>query len=196
MLDSSGHNRPPAPDGTEGLDEWSLLMSRVRSGDARAYSQLLKEITSFASRVARRHGLDRAASEDVAQDVLLTLHRCGHRYDQTRPLRPWIYAILRRRISDVQRIAWRVHGIEEPWLGDFVAPCDTGVDTAIERQLHMARLRRIIIELPPRQKQALGMVALGGLSAKEAAARTGQSPGAVRVNLHRPIRSLQVMLGL
>jgi DNA-directed RNA polymerase specialized sigma24 family protein len=49
--------------------------------------------------------------------------------------------------------------------------------------------------LPRRQRAAVELVKLGELSIAEAAAQSGQTPGAVKVNVHRGITALRRLLG-
>jgi RNA polymerase sigma-70 factor (ECF subfamily) len=49
----------------------------------------------------------------------------------------------------------------------------------------------MMTELTPRQKEALELVKLKEMSLAEASAASGQSVGALKVNVHRAIRRLR-----
>ena len=172
-------------------EAWSQLMVAGQDGDADAYRRLLGEVTPFVRHLGRRRGLAAAQCEDLAQDVLLTVHRVRHTYDPRRPFVPWLVAIAQRRMIDLYRRDRRVRLNEQSnpeLLETFAAPeANDTVDVA-ERS---AWLRQAIADLPAKQREALELVKLGELSVAEAAARSGQSPGAVKVNVHRALRALQ-----
>ena len=46
---------------------------------------------------------DRAAAEEAVQETFLRAWRAAGSYDRTRPLRPWLYAILRHVVVDEAR---------------------------------------------------------------------------------------------
>jgi RNA polymerase sigma-70 factor (ECF subfamily) len=54
-------------------------------------------------------------------------------------------------------------------------------------------VEQLLQQLPPRQRQALEALKLKGLSLKEAAAVSGQSVGALKVNTHRAIKALRAL---
>lgn len=172
-------------------EAWSQLMVAAQGGDGGAYRQLLREVTPFIRHLGRRRGLPTPQCEDLAQDVLLTVHRVRHTYDPRRPFVPWLVAITQRRMIDLYRRDRRVRENEQAdpdLLETFAAPAANDMADAAEQS---AWLRQAIAGLPAKQREALELVKLGELSVAEAAARSGQSPGAVKVNVHRAIKALQ-----
>jgi RNA polymerase sigma-70 factor (ECF subfamily) len=175
--------------------EWSALMAAAQSGDARAYRQLLAELAPFLRFVARRRGLDPASCDDVAQDIMLTIHRVRHTYDPDRPFVPWVLSIAYRRIIDLHRRDGRIRGQETsvPELLETFPDPTPNLDLEIAEQREW--LRQALVSLPRKQREALELVKLRDMSVAEAAARSGQSPGAIKVNVHRAIKSLRAILG-
>jgi RNA polymerase sigma-70 factor (ECF subfamily) len=173
---------------------WSGLMAAAQEGDAAAYQRLLRAITPFIRYVGRKRGLDPATCEDLAQEALLTLHRVRHTYDPARPFVPWLLAIVQRRMIDLYRRDRRIHD-QETVVPDLL---ETFADPATNNHLETAEQREWLLqamaELPPKQREALELVKLGELSVAEASSRTGQSEGAVKVNVHRAIRALRARL--
>jgi RNA polymerase sigma-70 factor, ECF subfamily len=84
------------------------LMVRAQQGDQRAYEDLLhllaRESRGF---LGRRLGWAEW-TEDVVQEVLLTVHRARPTYDPARPFAPWFYAIINSRMIDALRSRKRV----------------------------------------------------------------------------------------
>jgi RNA polymerase sigma-70 factor (ECF subfamily) len=76
-------------------------------------------------------------------------------------------------------------------LDDVPAPPEASeFDTNAAR----AFLAGLINRLPPRQRQAIKLVKLDELTVSEASARTGDTQSAIKLRIHRAIRSLQSTL--
>ncbi len=169
---------------------WSALMAAAQDGDGVAYRRLLRELVPFL-RVLVRRNAPVGRSEDVVQDVLLTLHRIRHTYDPTRPFMPWLATIANRRVMDARRRDMRLRAWEaySPGLLENVA--DEGANRHQEKAELRSWLCHAIDELPPKQRDALRLVKLDELSMEEASARTGQSVAAMKVNVHRGVLALR-----
>ena len=176
-------------------EEWGALMSAAQTGDAAAYVRLLRGIAPVVRALGRRRGLDQGASEDLAQDVLMTIHRVRDTYDPGRPFAPWLIAIAQRRLIDRLRREGR-RGKYETYdpvaVETFAAPV---ANDRLEMEEGAALLREAIATLPPRQREALELTKLQEMSVADAAAQTGQTPGALKVNVHRALRALQARFG-
>lgn len=170
-------------------------MAAAQDGDAAAYVRLLQSVAPVVRALGRRRGLDSGACEDLAQDVLLTVHRIRHTYDPARPFGPWLIAIAQRRLidrlrRDTRRGRYEAHDPEA--VETFAA---APAKDMLEAEEAAAWLRDAIATLPPRQREALELTKLQEMSVADAAARTGQTPGALKVNVHRALRALQARLG-
>ncbi len=177
-------------DRAEGDRTWSVLMAASQDGDSTAYARLLHEIVAFLRVLARRR-VPGEQIEDVVQDVLLTLHRIRHTYDPARPFLPWLAAIANRRAIDARRREVRLRAWETPATDLLEALADPTANRPEEVAALRAWLRHAIDELPPKQREALRLVKLDELSVAEAAARSGQSAIAVKVNVHRGLLALR-----
>ena len=69
-------------------------MASAQDGDRAAYRRLLTEVADLVRRQARRDGIDGPACEELACNVLRTLHRLRHAYEPSRPFMPWLLAPL------------------------------------------------------------------------------------------------------
>ncbi|MFO7562853.1 MAG: sigma-70 family RNA polymerase sigma factor [Enhygromyxa sp.] len=82
-----------------------------RSEPAPASDELLAKIYreqfEFVWRSLRGLGFGESEAEDLAQDVFLVARRRLPDFDRSRPLRPWLFGILRRVASDRRRSAAR-----------------------------------------------------------------------------------------
>ena len=175
--------------------QWAALMRAAQGGDGRAYDQLLRAVAPFLRSLARRYGSHSASVEDVVQDVLLTVHRVRHTWDPTRPFSPWLAAIAARRSIDLLRRQSRIARHEqqdELALETFATP-DANTETgALQAAIEIEPL---LASLPPRQLEALEALKLRGQSLAEAAASSGQSVAALKVNMHRAVKTLRRLVG-
>jgi RNA polymerase sigma-70 factor, ECF subfamily len=185
---------------THGLgaeDHWSELMAAAQQGDGRAYDQLLREIVPFIRAIAMRQHGARDRADEVVQEVLLTVHRVRHTYDPARPFRRWLAAIARRRSIDALRCRCRYAGVE--LNGDSVglayeSYADPATHRLDEAHANADCLGKAISSLPALQREAVELLKLRELSLAEASRLTGRSIEALKVNVHRALKSLRKQL--
>ena len=165
--------------------EWMLA---ALAGDANAYRMLLQGLTRhLRGYYARR--LNPAAAEDVVQEALIAIHMRRATYDPERPFTAWVYGIARYKLVDEFRRNKR---------GAAVPLDDTGeLFTADEAEAAGARrdVEKLLAKLPAAKRELVRDVKLEGHSIAEAAAKTGMSETAVKVSLHRALKSLGEGLG-
>jgi RNA polymerase sigma-70 factor (ECF subfamily) len=168
-------------------------MAAAQDGDSRAYQALLRACVPLATATIRRQGIPPDRIEDVLQDVLLTIHRARATYDPRRPFLPWLRAIAQRRAIDALRRRYRQAATEIQDEAATLATPDTAADAddtlAQADQAH--ELAAAVRALPPGQRQAVELLALQEHSLEQAAAETGRTKVALKVNLHRAIHALR-----
>jgi RNA polymerase sigma-70 factor (ECF subfamily) len=169
---------------------WRAFMRDAQDGDRALYAELLRELTIPLRVFCRRRLPTREDAEDTMQDILITIHKARATYDPSRPFRPWLVTIARRRIADRLALVRR--------RGVTVALDDAEHVTSQEREangpenvLTATELRAAIAALPPGQRQALELTKLRELSLAEASAESGQSASALKVATHRAIAALR-----
>jgi len=175
--------------------QWAAWMRAAQAGDARAYEQLLRAVAPFVRNLARRYCREADRREDVVQEVLLTVHRVRHTWDPRRPFSPWLAAIAARRAIDLLRRRSRIerHEQHDELASETFADPAANNDDGEERSL--ADLAPFLEALPVRQREALEALKLRGQSLQEAARSSGQSVAALKVNMHRAVKSLRRLIG-
>ncbi len=184
---------------TEALEpRLARLMAAAQTGDASAYQVLLRDCVPVIAQTARRQGVASDRVDDVVQEVLITIHRARATYDPDRPFLPWLRAIAQRRAIDSLRRHGRqaVREVHDPIAYEGHAEETVEADAALDAQTRSRTLRASIATLPAGQRQAVERLGLRGQSLEEAAADTGRSKTALKVNLHRAIKALRGKLGV
>lgn len=174
-------------------------MAAAQDGDTKSYERLLREIVPLVRTIAaRRHGRHPDRLEDVVQDVLLTVHRVRHTYDPARSFENWLATIAARRSIDLLRRRGRLDARE---VRDDLA-YETFVDAAangeaeenLDRETRAEGLRAAVANLPDGQREALELLKIQEMSLIEAAEASGKSVAALKVNVHRAIKTLRQRL--
>lgn len=175
--------------------DWAALMSRAQDGDGAAYALLLNGITPYLRSIAVRYVYRSEDTEDVVQDILMSIHSARRTYDPQRPFAPWITAIARARAIDYVRRHMRTSNREidlEPFSETFEAPDTNSYESVAESR----EIRDAVAALPAGQRQAIELLKLNEMSLKEASVKTGASVPALKVAVHRAMKNLRRALAV
>ena len=160
--------------------DWMLA---ALMGDAGAYRMLLSGLTRhLRSYYARR--LDAGAAEDAVQETLIAIHTRRATYDPALPFTAWVYGIARYKLIDEYRRNKRRATVPLDEAGELF-----GHDDAQEA-IAKRDVSKLLAKLPPAKRELVKDIKLDGVSVAEVAARTGMSESAVKVTVHRAIKSL------
>jgi RNA polymerase sigma-70 factor, ECF subfamily len=163
-------------------------MRAAMAGDETAYRKLLTELSHVLRGIVRRGfagvGVPRDDVEDVVQDVLLAIHLKRHTWDRAMPLGPWISAIARNKMIDDLRRRGRRQEVAID-LTEFDIAGDDQQSSIDARDVD-----RILDTLSEKNRDIVRGIAIDGRSAREVADRLGMSEVAVRVALHRSLKTL------
>jgi RNA polymerase sigma-70 factor (ECF subfamily) len=153
-------------------------------------SQLAAELPHLR-RFSRALVGDAAVADDLVQDCLERALVKSHLYDPARPLRAWLYAVLRNLfISGLRRDRRSavVKSVDELMGGEGSTPA------AQEDRLSVALIAEALDRLPPQHREVIVLVALEEMSYRDAAEITGVPIGTVMSRLSRARGSLQQIL--
>ena len=174
----------------------SSLMRKAQDGDQAAYASLLREVLPILKRVvqARLGFLPVMDREDLVQEILLSLHAARATYDPSRPFKPWLMTIAHNRMVDQARRTSR-RTANEVTVDDYPTDvADAGAGAAADRYGDPEELRRAIRVLPKGQRSAIELLKLREMSLKEAAEASSMSISALKVSVHRAIKTLRTSL--
>jgi RNA polymerase sigma-70 factor, ECF subfamily len=163
------------------------LLARGLAGDEPAYRTFLAELaTHLRSWLRGRLARLPEEIEDLLQEILLAVHNQRHTYDPKQPLKPWVHAIARYKIIDLLRRRSRNEMLNDPLDDDDQLFVGVNGDAAEARY----DLAKLLDELPDRQRLPILYVKIEGASVADAAKRTGMSASAVKVGIHRGLKTL------
>lgn len=174
---------------TESVDlfeaKLQALMVAGIGGNARAYHALLRLCSERLRSYFRRRLAGREADvEDLVQETLMAIHRKRSTYNPSLPFTAWLHGIARYRLIDFLRRDRRIATLS---VDDGFAPADDGRVEAVLAEIDVASM---LATLTPKQAAAIRLTRVEGYSVREAAALTGQSEPAVKVNVHRGLGRL------
>jgi RNA polymerase sigma-70 factor (ECF subfamily) len=177
----------------ESHDAWpdQALMEALRAGDPAAFQVLYERHHRPVFAFLLRSLGDRRTAEDLLQETFLRVFARREAYRPTAAFRTWLFTIARNLLIDRFR---RVRGHTEvngtPALETVPSPVTSPLERAEAREL-AERIEAAVRQLPPSQREILLLSRFAGLDHHEVAQVTGASPEAVRVALHRALRTLR-----
>ncbi len=165
------------------------LVARARAGDRRAFATLVARHYPMIHRLAWHCCGDRTEAEDIAQEVCLRVARGLAGFEGRSSLPSWLYGITLNAARDAGRARARrtatLQGAAVAAAIDAAEPADTGDDAA---------LWQAVRELPPRQRDAVMLVHVEGLTHRQAAEALGCAETTVSWHLFTARRQLKTML--
>jgi RNA polymerase sigma-70 factor (ECF subfamily) len=177
-----------------------LLMTRMATGDVKAFEELLEAYKGAAYRFAYRIFRDRHIAEDVSQEFFFKLFRNADRYKPAGKFTTYFYRVLHNLCLDTLRRMNRkslpdFQSFENPVLDGFPISETEGAPEAAARLSEEKRLvREAIHKLPPAQRQVIILRELEELKYREIAEVLGLSLNEVKVLIHRGRKSLLKIL--
>ena len=163
------------------MDDDAELVDRLRSGDERAFVELVDRYQGRLLRLAQATVGRRAVAEEVTQDTWLAVVRGLERFEGRSSFKTWLFGVIRLTALDQRRRDWR------RWLRFL--PLDEAAEKAAPHAAapgpRLDAVRRALAELTTRQAEVLRLVFYHELTLDEAAAAMGVSPGTARTHYER-----------
>lgn len=170
------------------IDEPSLalLMQNGRNGDKASYHQFLERITPIFRGIirAKAGGLSVQDQEDILQEIIFAVHNKRATWQESQPIKPWLYAIARYKIIDQFRKRGQVQTVDIDQFKDII-PSEEVPDLA------EPDVENMVQQIGGKPELVLRTVSLEGQSFSEAAQTLKMSPSAIRVNFHRGLTKLR-----
>ena len=171
-------------------DRFEAVLRAAAAGDRDAFGELWRDSHPPLLRYLRVVCGD--AADDVASETWIRAIPALERFSgDENAFRGWLVVIARNHVRDLARRAQRRPEDLSPDMSEHlvaVDPTDTA-DAVLERRSTEAALR-LVATLPPEQAELVVLRVVVGLDVADVARITGRSPGAVRVAVHRALRTL------
>lgn len=153
------------------------------AGDAEAYARVVEWSASTVCSISLAIVRDVHASEDVAQDVFLTIWKELHRLRNPASFVPWLRQITRNHAYDWLRVR-RHEAYSDEAIAAACDPRPSVSDTLIANE-EREELGRVLDELPDETREVVVLYYREGSSARHAAELLGINEEAVRQRLSR-----------
>ena len=156
------------------------LVRRAKEGDVDAFEALLVQHERRVLRTALRLLGRLDLAQDAAQEVFLRLHKYLARFDDERELGPWLYRMVVNVCHDLRRRQTATVPIDEVEEPPTLQGSPTEVDDQMDRDRRRGLVARALETLPAKERAALVLRDIEGLSTSEVARLLGSSEATVR----------------
>jgi len=167
----------------------SELMSRIRDGETERLSELFerhhRRLYNFFLRLVG----NRAAAEDLVQEVFVRMLKYRHTFRSGAKFAPWMFALARNAAAD----HWRGRPRElpeNPEAPEPAAPFEHPL-ASLEAAERSAQLKAALARLPEEKRELLLMARSGAIRYEGIGELLGCSAGAVKVRVHRAMKELR-----
>jgi RNA polymerase sigma-70 factor (ECF subfamily) len=167
------------------------LAQRVADGDSTAFEALFRRLSKRVFRYVRGMIGDASPAHDVTQDTFMRLWSSRERLADVDEVEAYVFQTARRLVYNRTRDE-RVRRENEALVevGDL-ATCPLGPDDDVDADLLRELLERWIAALPDRQREALTLRRMKGMSRDTIAEVMGISPNTVNTHLMRAMDTLR-----
>src|SRR5262249_17735624 len=162
--------------------QFTDVIERAAAGDLGAFEQLMLRTQHRVLSTARRILGDPGDAEEATQEVFLRVYKYLYRFDRTKPFEPWLYRLTVNVCNDIAASRPKFLPAESQCNREPVANTsdpDELLSLDEQRRLVQSALTR----LPHRQRAAVVLRDLQGLSISEVAEALKISQAAVRSHL-------------
>lgn len=170
-----------------GRDEDAQLMLAFCAGDDAAFDLLFERWAGKLLRFLERMVRDVAVAEELVQEAFLRVHGARERYTAEARFSTWLYRIATNlALNELRRPRQKNphRSAEDEEAPELVAKAPA-IDDVVHARRESATVEAELAALPERQRAALVLSAVDGLSYSEVAETLGVSEKAVKALVHR-----------
>jgi RNA polymerase sigma factor (sigma-70 family) len=179
---------------TEQSGQLARLLFRTGEGDARAFAELYEQTSARLLGVCLRMLRDRPASEEVLQDVFVTVWRRARQFDAALSApTTWLITLARNKAIDRLRQRRALLPLEAV---DFDTLSDERPTppVAAEASQEYTRLQRCLETLEAKDRHSIREAFFSGATYKELADRSRVPLGTVKSRIRRALAQLRTCL--
>ena len=162
------------------------LIARIVNGDREAFAELYRRRRADVYRFALHVSGSSTIADDVTQDVFMAVIHDASRYRPDRAgVMAWLLGIARNHIRrSLSRRPTMTLPEDDSAVGRTLK-IDADPLAGLARRQYLAALRRAVLELPVKYREAIVLCDLQELSYADAAHALGCAMGTIRSRLHR-----------
>jgi RNA polymerase sigma-70 factor (ECF subfamily) len=169
------------------------LVEKAQAGDQQAFNDLLRGCHPLVHRWALSLTADPDDADDIAQDVLVRVHRNLAKYGARSRFTTWLYQVTRNAALDQRRGRERRARLATHEYRDELQPDRDQADRLDE--LHRSSVADLVKsffeELPERQREVFDLVDLQDCKPVEVSEMLDMNPSTVRAHLLRARRTIR-----
>ena len=171
-------------------DDDRRVMQAFCDGDESAFDVLFRRWSGRVLRFLERMVREPAVAEELLQETFLRVHRAREKWEPSARYSTWLFTIATNLALNELRRPFRRSIHESTDAEREGAPLELAAEApAVDDVAHARRLggdvERALASLPERQRAALWLTAVEGLSYAEVAASLDTSPQSVKALVHR-----------
>lgn len=137
---------------------------------------------------------DADEAQDVAQEAFIRAYQSFGRFDQGRPLRPWLLRIAANLARNRRRALGRYVAALQRAFRAEPRPAAAPVEALSAAQMQAEELWQAVRRLAPADQEVVYLRFFLELSEAELAAALGVAPGTVKSRLHRALKRLRAVV--
>lgn len=162
------------------------LIARIVCGDRDSFAALYRRRRADVYRFALHISGSRMVADDVTQDVFMAvIHDAGRYRPDLAGVVPWLLGIARNHVRRAMHLRPTVTLPDDDSETGRALAIDADPLAGLARRQHVVALRRAVLDLPVKYREAVVLCDLQELSYADAAVSLGCAIGTVRSRLHR-----------
>ncbi len=172
-------------------DSDASLVERIRTGDTRAFDEIVARHKRAVYGTARRLLGSHEDADEAAQIAFVRAWQALSGFRGESSLRTWLVRIVLNVSKSLRAKAPVLDGLEGQ---EQLADPRAGSHDLVRRNEIRARVRRAVDRLPPRQREVVILKVFSEMTHREVAEILGLSEGAVKAHLHQAVSNLRRLM--
>lgn len=175
------------------LDEDTRLMLKAAGGDKTAYARLYKKYFAAVVSFVLSLGKSYESPQDIAQDVFARIWQHRGKYRPAAAFRTYLFGCAKNVLRESQFKTSREKALG---ISDFSLPASSSSQSSAINYTAdtIEKLKKLIAQLPDKQRQTFELVYVSSYSASDAARILHCSAQSIYSNLHRARKELRRLM--